>query len=88
MYMAIAVTVIVIVFFFIFRKQIIGLFPRVKSIGRGLVTMDSEQQKSKSEVDPQKEAESLMRQLDNVLIRETEDIIKGEKEETPCNDVS
>ena len=76
--MAIAVTVIVIAFFFIFRKQIIRLFPRVKSIGKGLVTLDSEQQKSKSEVDPQKEAESLMRQLDNILIRETEDMIRGE----------
>ncbi|OFZ41517.1 MAG: hypothetical protein A3D92_08750 [Bacteroidetes bacterium RIFCSPHIGHO2_02_FULL_44_7] len=78
MYMAIAVVLIFIAFFIIFRKQIIGLFPRVKSIGKGLVTLDSDQQKTKSEVDPQKEAESLMRQLDNVLIRETEDVIKAE----------
>lgn len=78
MYIAIALTVITIAFFFIFRKQIIGLFPRVKSIGKGLIDLDSEQQKSKSEVDPQKEAESLMRQLDSVLIRETEDMIRGE----------
>lgn len=34
MYMAMAVTVIVIVFFLMFHKQIIGLFPRVKSIGK------------------------------------------------------
>jgi len=76
--MAIAVTVIIIAFFIIFHRQIIGLFPRVKSIGKGLVVLDSDQQKSKTEVDPQKEAESLMRQLDSVLIRETEDIIRGE----------
>ena len=78
MYMAIAVVVIFIVFFIMFRKQIIGLFSRVKSIGKGWVALDGEQQKSKSEVDPQKEAESLMRQFDSALIREVESIIKEE----------
>lgn len=78
MYSAIAVVLIFIAFFVIFRKQIIGLFPRIKSIGKGWVALDSEQQKSKVEVDPQKEAESLMRQFDSALIREVEDIIKEE----------
>lgn len=72
------VVLIFVVFFVIFRKQIIGLFPRIKSIGKGWVALDSEQQKSKVEVDPQKEAESLMRQFDSALIREVEDIIKEE----------
>lgn len=58
-----AVVLIFIAFFVIFRKQIIGLFPRIKAIGKGGIVLDSEQQKSKVEVDPQKEAESLMRQF-------------------------
>ena len=78
MYSAIAAVLIFIAFFILFHKQIIGLFPRIKSIGKGWIALDSEQQKSKAEVDPQKEAESLMRQFDNALIREFEDIIKEE----------
>lgn len=78
MYSAMAVVLIFVAFFIIFRKQIIKLFPRIRSIGKGLVALDSEQQKSKVEVDPQKEAEALMRQFDNALIREVEDIIKEE----------
>lgn len=80
MYLAIATVIIVVSFFLLFRKQIIVLFPRVKSIGKSGVFLDSAEQKSKPEVDPRVEAESLMRQLDSVLIRETENIIKAELE--------
>lgn len=78
MYMAIAVALIFIVFFLIFRRQIVDLLNRIKTISKDGVVLDSKRQKSKVEVDPQKEAESLMRQFDNVLIREVEDSVKSE----------
>ena len=74
----ITVAIVAISFFLIFRKQIMQLFSRVKSIGPSGVSLDLAEQKSKPEVDPRAEAESLMRQLDNILIRETEDNIKAE----------
>ena len=67
MYFAIAVVIIVITFFIMFRKQIIGLFLRVKSIGKNGVALDSQQKESTSELNPREEAESLMRELDSAL---------------------
>lgn len=78
MYSALAVVLIVICFFILFRKQIISLFPRVKSIGKNGVILDSQQKESINELDPRSEAESLMRELDSGLIRELEDNIKDE----------
>lgn len=78
MYIALAVVIVVIAFFLIFREKILELLDRVKTISKNGVTLDSKQQNSKTEVDPQMEAESLMRQFDSALIRETEDLIKDE----------
>ena len=78
MWMALAVVVIFVIFFLIFRKKILELLDRVKSISKDGVALDSKQQETKSEIDPQKEAEKLMRQFDSALIRETEDIMKEE----------
>lgn len=78
MYFAIALAAIFIVFFIMFRKQIINLFPRVKSIGKNGIILDSQQKESTSELDPRAEAESLMRELDSALTRELEDNIKDE----------
>ncbi len=78
MEMAIALVLIVVVFFVMFRKQIVDLLGRVKSIGKNGVLLESGEQKSNVAVDPQKEAEALMRQFDSVLVREVEDSIKKE----------
>jgi len=73
-----AITIIVLVFLVMFHKQINALISRIKSIGREGVILDSERQESRTEIDPRVEAENLMRQLDNKLILEVEDLIKGE----------
>lgn len=70
--------VVAIAFMLIFRKQISDLFPRIKSISNSGVTLGDAQKNSSVEVDPRKEAEDLIRQLDSDLIRETENLIKIE----------
>jgi len=74
----ITVSIVTTIFFVIFRKQIIPLFSKVKSIGPSGISLDLAGQKSKPEVDPKAEAEALMRQLDSVLVRQLEDNIKME----------
>jgi len=78
MWTALTFIIIFIAFFLIFRKKIVELLDRVKSISKDGVALGSKQQEAKTEADPQKEAEELMRQFDSALIRETEDIIKEE----------
>lgn len=78
MYFAIAIVIIGIIFFIMFRKQIIDLLQRIKSIGKDGVILDSQQKESTTELNPRKEAESLMRELDSALTRELEDGIKDE----------
>jgi len=80
MEMAIAFIIIIIAFFFIFKKHIEDLIGRIKSIGKDGVALETGQQESNAEIDPQKEAEALMRQFDSALIRETEDLLKTELE--------
>jgi hypothetical protein len=78
MWMAIAIVIISISFLLTFRKKIGGLIDRIKSIGKDGVSLESGKQITKSEVDPRKEAEALMRQFDSALIREAEDLIKAD----------
>ncbi len=78
MWMALATVIIFISFSIIFHKKIEELIDRVKSIGKGGVSLESGKQIAKSTADPRKEAEALMRQFDSALIRETENLIKAD----------
>lgn len=78
MEIAIAVVVLGIIFLVMFRKEISDLILRVKSINSSGVTVGGSQKESSVERDPREEAELLIRQLDNGLVRETEDFIKAE----------
>ncbi len=66
----------VAVFCFIFRSQIIDLFPRLKTLGFASFS----QKNRKPERDLRAEADTLLRELDNELIREQEKILSTELE--------
>ena len=78
MEIVIAIVALGVIFLFMFRKQISDLFPRIKSINKDGVVLGSNQKNSSVERDPREEAELLIRQLDNELVRETEELIKTE----------
>jgi len=81
-YFAAAIAIVAIAFFFIFRQPIISLIGRIRSISKTGITTDPAQQKAgTAERDPRAEAEAMMRELDNALIREVEEHIKNQLRE-------
>jgi hypothetical protein len=77
-YFAIALVTIAVAFFFIFKPSINAAIGRVKAIGKSGVAFGSPQEEAKKESDPRTEAEALMRDMDNALIREIEDKVEAD----------
>ena len=75
---AFALLILGIIFLVMFRKQIIEVFPRLKTIGPTGATLSESQKGALEGTDPRREAESLIRQLDSEFVREVEDNIKAE----------
>ena len=74
-YLTIGLVVLGIAFFIIFYKPICRLIDRIRSISKTGITTDTNQREAVRERDPRAEAEALMRELDNQLIREVETAI-------------
>lgn len=77
-YASSTIVILGIAFFFIFRTPINGFISRVRSISKTGITTDPAQKEAGPERDPRAEAEALMRNLDNALIREAEEGITNE----------